>query len=98
MKTRGKTMSQKKVDEYKKEKASRKAAIKRQKLMRFVYIFIALVICVGIGFVVYHANKTVYDINLEDNKFDEPALASALGYSGVNITDYIDAKTAETAE
>ena len=91
-------MSQKKVDEYKKEKAGRKAAIKRQKMMRFVYIFIALVVCVGIGFLVYTATKTVYDVNLEDNKFDEPALASALGYDGVNITNYIDANNSEVAE
>ena len=91
-------MSQKKVDEYKKEKAGRKAAIKRQKMMRFVYIFIALVVCVGIGFLVYTATKTVYDVNLEDNKFDEPALASTLGYDGVNITNYIDANNSEVAE
>ncbi len=95
MKARGKNMSQQKVDNYKKEKAGRKQALKKKKLMRVVYIAIALVIAAGFGFLIYTANKPVYNVNLSDSKFDEPALASSIGYDGINIENYISGETEE---
>ncbi|MCR4720494.1 MAG: hypothetical protein K5655_02105 [Lachnospiraceae bacterium] len=90
-------MSQKKVDTYKKEKAGRKAAIKRQKLFRALYVCIAIAVIVGFGCLIYKATRPVYDVNLEDSKFDEVGLASTLGYSGINITNYIG-NNSEAAE
>lgn len=92
MKTRGKSMSQAKVDNYKKEKAGRKQALKRKKLLRALYAVIAVAVVVGFGFLIYFSTRPQYDVNMEDSKFDEVALASALGYDGVNITDYIEPK------
>ncbi|MCR5431912.1 MAG: hypothetical protein K6E95_05090 [Lachnospiraceae bacterium] len=82
-------MSQKKVDAYKKEKAGRKQTIKRQKFLRVLYIVIAVLIITGFGFLIYQGTKPVYNVNVEDSKFDEPALASVIGYDGVNLGNYV---------
>ncbi|MCR5432268.1 MAG: hypothetical protein K6E95_06905 [Lachnospiraceae bacterium] len=89
-------MSQKKVDDYKKEKAERKQTLKRKKLMRVLYVIIAVIVVVGFGFLIYNGTKPVYNVNVEESKFDEPALSSVLGYDGININDYIDASSEET--
>ncbi|MCR5830380.1 MAG: hypothetical protein K6F93_08565 [Lachnospiraceae bacterium] len=90
-------MSQQKVDKYKLEKAGRKAAQKRKKLFNVLYVLIALIVVACFGFIIYQSTKTVYDVNVEDSKFDDVALASVLGYSGVDITDYIDSNN-ETSD
>ncbi len=91
-------MSQKKVDSYKKEKAGRKQALKRKKLFRALYAVIAVAVVVGFGFLIYFSTRPQYDVNMDDSKFDEVALASALGYDGVNISDYIEPKEEEVEE
>ncbi len=91
-------MSQKKVDSYKKEKAGRKQALKRKKLFRALYAVIAVAVVVGFGFLIYFSTRPQYDVNMDDSKFDEVALASALGYDGVNIADYIEPKEEEVEE
>jgi len=83
-------MSQKKVDLYKQEKAGRKAAAKRKKLFHALYALIAVLVVIGVGLLIYKATRPVYNVNVEDSKFDDVALASVLGYDGVNISDYVD--------
>ena len=90
-------MSQAKVDLRKKEKAGRKAEIKRKKIFRVLYALIAVAVVVGFGFLIYFSTRPTYDVNLKDSKFDEVALASTLGYDGVNITNYIDAHNTEVS-
>ena len=98
MKTRGKNMSQKKVDEYKKEKAGRKQALKRKKLLRTLYIVIAVLVVIGFGFIIYNGTKPVYDVNVEASNFDDPALASVVGYDGIYLGDYVNYENEEVSD
>lgn len=81
-------MSQSKVDNYKKEKAGRKAALKRKKLTKIFVTVGAICLVIGIGLGVYFGTKPTYEnASTNASKFDDVALASVLGYDGVSIYD-----------
>lgn len=81
-------MSQSKVDKYKKEKAGRKSALKRKKLVKIIVAVGAICIVIGIGLGVYFGTRPVYEnAATNQSKFDDVALASVLGYDGVSIYD-----------
>jgi len=80
-------MSQAKVDRYKKEKAERKSIQRRKKILNVVYSLVAVLVIVGIGFLIYKQTRPVYDVNLADTVYDDASLASLIGYNGIGIPD-----------
>lgn len=81
-------MSQSKVDQYKKEKAGRKASLKRKKLAKILWSVGAIILVIGICLGVYFSTRPTFeDASTNPSKFDDVALASVLGYDGVPISE-----------
>ena len=82
-------MSQKKVDQYKEQKANRKQLMKKQKRMRTIRVCVASVICLALGGWIGYSAVSKYQSS-------KPREVADVDYSAVSA--YIQSLSAEESE